>query len=64
MLAWGRPPRQAANHGGFGNRFVRDQRGLHFHRAPVVPADFENIIHAAHDPEVPVLIFAGASPVK
>ena len=49
-----------ADHGGFGDASVRDQRALHFHGAEAVAADVEHIVDAAHDPEISVLIFAGA----
>ena len=44
---------------GFGNRFVRDQRGLYFHRAQAVAGDVDHVVHPAHHPEIAVFIFAG-----
>src|SRR6516164_9659736 len=36
------------------------ERALDFHRAEAVPGNVEHIVHAAHDPEIAILILTGA----
>ena len=44
------------HHCGFGNGFVRHQRAFDFRRSQPVTADIDNIVDAAHDPEIAVFV--------
>ena len=49
-----------ADDGGFGDCRMADQGALDFHRAEAVAGDVDDVVDAAHDPEVAVLVAAGA----
>ena len=46
----------ATDDGGLGDGGMRDQRGLHLHRRNVMPRDQHDVVHAAQQPEVAVLV--------
>ena len=46
----------AADDGGFRDFWVSDERGFDLHGAEAVAADVDDVVDAAHEPEVPVLI--------
>ena len=48
-----------ADHGGLGHLLMADQRAFNFHRAQAVPGNVDDVINAAHDPEIAVLVAAG-----
>ena len=50
----------ASDHGGFGHGVMADQRTLDFGGAEAVAGDVEHVIDAADDPEIAVLVPAGA----
>ena len=49
-----------ADHGGFGDARMRDQRGFDLHRAEAMAGDVQHVVDAAHDPVVAVGIAVGA----
>src|SRR5207244_1944419 len=49
-----------ADDGGLGNRLVVDEGGLHLHRRDAVTGDVHDVVHAAEQPEVAVLVALGA----
>ena len=50
----------AADDGGFGDLGMGDQGGLDFHGAEAVAADVDDVVDAAHEPEVAVGVLARA----
>ena len=48
------------HHGGLRHQMMRHQRGLHFHGAQAVPGDVDDVVDAAHHPDVAVLILPRA----
>src|SRR5262249_6450272 len=49
-----------ADRGRFRDRRVRDPRALDFHGAQAMAADVNHVVYAPHQPEISVLIAAGA----
>src|SRR5205823_9199746 len=45
--------------GGLGDRRVTDQSALDFHRPNAVPGHIENVVDAAHEPEVAIFVAPG-----
>src|SRR5262249_8256607 len=50
---------RSADDGCFRHLWMRHQRRFHFHGAQAMAGDVDDIVNAPHDPEIPVLIFAG-----
>src|SRR5207302_3208278 len=46
----------AADNGGLGDLRVRDERGFDLRRRDAMPGDLHDVVDAAHEPEVAVLI--------
>src|SRR5690606_3479929 len=49
-------PTRASDDSCFRDRWLIDQRALHFHRADTMTGDVQHVVDAAQDPEVAVLV--------
>ena len=45
-----------ADHGGFGHGGMMHQRRFHFHGAEAMAADVHDVVHAAQDPVIAVVV--------
>ena len=59
-MAWPLRSSGRAYYGGFGDLGVGYQGGFDLHRAEAVAADVDDVVHAAHEPEVAVFVAASA----
>ena len=59
-MAWPFISSRTADYGGFGDLGMGDERGLDFHGAEAMAADVDDVVDAAHEPEVAVGIAARA----